>query len=179
MWLSTISKLGTFTGVPLQVHDHSWLASKLGPSVSSQDPASIVFPYIQATFNPTRDVLFQDWQQCGSLSDTRRPQNTITSEMKALAFETFLSQCLPNEAARIAAVGLQTILTRCSTSLFCPVRAAQRVVSLPDLSLPAAADLPGVVDEHASLLKLDKRRRKQFFSTSSPGGFGGIFRRGM
>ena len=31
---------------------------------------------------------------------------------------------------------------------------AQLVVSLPDFSLPAAADLPGVVDKQSSLLKL-------------------------
>ena len=37
--------------------------------------------------------------------------------------------------------------------------AAQRVVSLPDFSLPTAADLPGVVDEHGSLLKLYQRSR--------------------
>ena len=45
-------------------------------------------------------------------------------------------------------------------------RAAQRVVSLPDFSLPAAADLPGVVDEHASLLQLYQRRRQRFFRQS-------------
>ena len=45
-------------------------------------------------------------------------------------------------------------------------RAAQRVVSLPDFSLPAAADLPGVVDEHASLLHLYQRRRQRFFRQS-------------
>ena len=50
-------------------------------------------------------------------------------------------------------------------------RAAKRVVSLPDFSLPAAADLPGlygpgVVDElheHASLLQLYQRCRQRFF----------------
>ena len=45
-------------------------------------------------------------------------------------------------------------------------RAAQRVVSLPDFSLPTAADLPGVVDEHASLLQLYQRRRQRFFRQS-------------
>ena len=45
-------------------------------------------------------------------------------------------------------------------------RAAQRVVSSPDFSLPAAADLPGVVDEHASLLQLYQRRRQRFFRQS-------------
>ena len=45
-------------------------------------------------------------------------------------------------------------------------QAPQRVVSLPDFSLPAAADLPGVVDEHASLLQLYKRRRQRFFRQS-------------
>ena len=45
-------------------------------------------------------------------------------------------------------------------------RAAQRVVSLPDFSLPAAADLPGVVDEHASLLQLYQRRSQRFFRQS-------------
>ena len=45
-------------------------------------------------------------------------------------------------------------------------RAAQRVVSLPDFSLPAAADLPGVVDEHASLLQLDQHRRQLSFRRS-------------
>ena len=45
-------------------------------------------------------------------------------------------------------------------------RAAQSVVSLPDFSLPAAADLPGVVDEHASLLHLYQRRRQRFFRQS-------------
>ena len=53
-------------------------------------------------------------------------------------------------------------------------RAAQQVVSLPDFSFPAAADLPGVVDEHASLLQLYQRRRRRFFRQSvSPGGFDG------
>ena len=42
-------------------------------------------------------------------------------------------------------------------------RAAQRVVSLPGFSLPAAADLPGVVDEHAPLLQLYQRRRQRLF----------------
>ena len=121
------------------VHDLSWLASKLGPPVSSQDPARIGFPYIQATFNTAKDMLSRDRKQCGSLSDTR-PQNTITSEMKALVFETFL--CLPDEAARVAAVGLQTIPTRCSASLLCPVRVpgnenlAQCPMSLMDLLCP-------------------------------------------
>ena len=45
-------------------------------------------------------------------------------------------------------------------------RTAQRVVSLPDFSLPAAADLPGVVDEHASLLQLYQRRSQRFFRQS-------------
>ena len=40
------------------------------------------------------------------------------------------------------------------------------VVSLPDFSLPAAADLPGVVDEHASLLHLYQRRRQRCFCQS-------------
>ena len=44
-----------------------------------------------------------------------------------------------------------------------PDRAAQRVVSVPDFSLPAAADLPGVVDEHASLLQLYQCCRQRFF----------------
>ena len=44
-------------------------------------------------------------------------------------------------------------------------RAAQRVVSLPDFSLLAAADLPGV-DEHASLLQLDQHRRQRSFRRS-------------
>ena len=48
------------------------------------------------------------------------------------------------------------------------------VVSLPDFSLPAAADLPGVVDEHASLLQVYQRRRPAF-SPIRPGGFGGYF----
>ena len=91
------------------VHNLSYLAFKLGPSFSLQDQASIVSPYIQATFNAAKDTLLQDWKQCGSLSDTR-PQNTITSEMKALAFETILSLCLPDKAARIAAVGQQIYL---------------------------------------------------------------------
>ena len=45
-------------------------------------------------------------------------------------------------------------------------RAAQRVVSLPDFSLPATADLPGVVDEHAPLLQLYQRRRQRYFRQS-------------
>ena len=45
-------------------------------------------------------------------------------------------------------------------------RAAQRVVSLPGFSLPAAADLPGVVDERGSLLQLYQRRRQRFFRQS-------------
>ena len=122
-------------------HTLSWLASKIGPPVPTHEPARIVFPYIQATFNAAKDALSRDWKQCGSLSDTR-PQNTITSEMKALAFETFLSQCHPDEAARVAAVGLQTIPTRCSTSVLCPVRVpgndnlAQCPMSLMDLMCP-------------------------------------------
>ena len=46
-------------------------------------------------------------------------------------------------------------------------RAAQRVVSFPDFSLPAAADLPGVADEHASLLQLYQRRSQCFFANPS------------
>ena len=45
-------------------------------------------------------------------------------------------------------------------------RAAQRVVSLPDFSLPAAADLPGVVDKHTSLLQLYQRCSQRFFRQS-------------
>ena len=45
-------------------------------------------------------------------------------------------------------------------------RAAQRVLSLPDFSLPAAADLPGVLDKHASLLQLYQRCSQQFFRQS-------------
>ena len=45
-------------------------------------------------------------------------------------------------------------------------RAAQRVVSLLDFSLLAAADLPGVVDEHASPLQLYGRRRQRFLRQS-------------
>ena len=101
----------------LAIHDLSWLASKLDPSVSSQDPASIVFPYIQATFHNSKDVLSRDWNQRGTLSYTR-PQNTITSEMKALAFETFLSKCLPDEAARVAAVGLPRVALPLCSALF-------------------------------------------------------------
>ena len=86
-------------------------------------------------------MLSRDWKQCGSLSDNL-PQNTITLEMKALACETFLSQGLPDEAARVAAVGLQTIPTRYSTSLLCPVRVPgndnleQCPMSLMDLMCP-------------------------------------------
>ena len=96
---------------------------------------------MQATFNASKDAVSRDWKQCGCLSDTR-PQNTITSETKALAFETFLSQCLSDEAARVAAVGLQTIPKRCSTSVLCPVRVpgndnlAQCPMSLMDLLCP-------------------------------------------
>ena len=47
------------------VHNLSWLASKLGPPVSSQDPARIVLPYIQAAFNAAKDALSRDhdWMQ--------------------------------------------------------------------------------------------------------------------
>ena len=131
MWLSAISTLGTgdFSLAThwkdSAAHNLSWFASRLGPPVPMQEPARIVFPYIQpeATFNAAKDALSRDWKhwQCGSFSDTR-PQTTITSEMKALAFETFLNHCPPNEAARVAAVGLQTIPTRCSTSVLCQVR---------------------------------------------------------
>ena len=46
-------------------------------------------------------------------------------------------------------------------------RAAQRAVSLPDFRLPDAAALPGVVDEHSSLLAQYKRRRQSFFRQST------------
>ena len=55
-------------------------------------------------------------------------------------------------------------------------RAAQRVVSLPNFSLPAAAHLPGVVEEHASLLKLYQRRHQRFFRQSVQEIFVAIFK---
>ena len=39
-------------------------------------------------------------------------------------------------------------------------------MSLPDFSLPAAVNLPGVVDEHASLLQLYQRCLQRFFRQS-------------
>jgi hypothetical protein len=38
---------------------------------------------------------------------------------------------------------------------------------LPDFCLPAAAELPGVVEEHSSLLQQYKRRRQSFFRQST------------
>ena len=55
-------------------------------------------------------------------------------------------------------------------------RAAQRVVSLPNSSLPAAAPLPGVVEEHSSLLKLYQRHHQRFSRQSVQEIFVAIFK---
>ena len=55
--------------------------------------------------------------------------------------------------------------------------AQQRVVSLPDFSLPAAAELPGIFDKDSPLLKLHQHSSQLFFSPIGLGGFGGFFQR--
>ena len=81
----------------------------------------LLFPYIQRHFAQALSTLSSDWNIHGHLKDDS-VQNVITSQMKALAYQDFLDSCPSDDRARITAVGLQTIPTRCSTSQICPVR---------------------------------------------------------
>ena len=102
-------------------------------------------------------MLLRDWQQRSSLWNTC-PQHTITLEIKQLVFDTFLSQSLPDEAASVAAVGLQTRPFPCIALPLCYVL----FVCLAISTMPHVVDGP-----HMSLWGVN-----QVFVTCMPVCFG-------
>jgi len=68
-----------------------------------------------------KQVLSQDWNLTCDLQD-HRAQNIITSQMKQTVHQQFLANCTRNEAARVAAVGQQSIPTCNPHSQLCPAR---------------------------------------------------------
>ena len=105
---------------PASIHHLPWLNQQYQPPAA---PAAdtVLFPYIQSHFAHSLSSLSSEWNIHGHPQDDRA-QNVITSQMKALAYQDFLNSCPSDARARITAVGLQTIPTRCSTSQICPVR---------------------------------------------------------
>ena len=97
-----------------------WLKEQYQPPDTAAAD-TVLFPYIQRHFAQALSTLSSDWNIHGHPQDDS-VQNVITSQMKALAYQDFLDSCPSDDRARITAVGLQTIPTRCSTSQICPVR---------------------------------------------------------
>jgi len=64
-------------------------------------------------------MLHTEWSIDGHLEDSR-DQNVITTIMKETAHRAFLSDCPQPDAARVAAVGQQSIPTRSTDSQLCP-----------------------------------------------------------
>jgi len=97
-----------------------WLQAQYQPP---EPPAedTVLFPYIQGHLTAAIATLSNDWNIQGFPQDTRS-QYVITSQMNTFAYQDFLDSCSSDDRARITAVGLQTILTRCSTSHICPAR---------------------------------------------------------
>ena len=102
------------------IHHLPWLHT-LDPSLAPQAPGPFVFPYIQQHFTHAVNVLSHDWNVTCDLHD-HRPQNVITSQMKQALHLQFIANCTHDEAARVAAIGLQSIPTRNPHSQLCPAR---------------------------------------------------------
>ena len=107
---------------------------------SSAVAAAHIFPSISHAFDQAVTSLTK-WQFHGSLADTTK-QTVIIQLMKEHISREFRLDCSQAEQDRVAAVGLQTIPTRCSASLLCASPSpqtdnlSQRPLKLLDLMCP-------------------------------------------